>query len=191
MKISAITVEGNIGAVKTTLLQKLEQSLAMADMFKIKTDHEPFGAFQTFYGNDMINQLQNFYQNPKENAFRFQNYVLNIYQQRMEVLSAVEPTCKVIVMDRGLDSCQLFTTLNNHHLTDLGFLYLTDKDLNIKTEFFPGKMFATDGVFYLATEPAEALERISCRSCSGEEQMTFNYMNDLDTGYNRYLDSVL
>ena len=46
-------------------------------------------------------------------------------------------------------------------------------------------------MFYLATEPAEALERISCRSCSGEEQITFNYMNDLDAGYNRYLDSVL
>ena len=46
-------------------------------------------------------------------------------------------------------------------------------------------------MFYLATEPAEALERISCRSHSGEEQITFNYMNDLDAGYNRYLDSVL
>ena len=37
----------------------------------------------------------------------------------------------------------------------------------------------------------DALERVSCRSCSGEEQTTFHYMNDLDTGYNRYLDSVL
>ena len=37
----------------------------------------------------------------------------------------------------------------------------------------------------------EALERISCRSCSGEDQITFNYMNDLDADYNRYLDSLL
>ena len=94
-------------------------------------------------------------------------------------------------MDKGLDSCQLFTTLNKNHLTELGLLYLSDKDLDIKTRFFPGKLFATDSVFYLATEPAEALERFSCRSCSGEEQITFNYMNDLDTGYNRYLDSLL
>ena len=47
------------------------------------------GDFKHFFGNDMINPLQNFYQNPKENAFIFQNYVLDIYQQRMEVLSAV------------------------------------------------------------------------------------------------------
>ena len=85
--------------------------------------------------------------------------------------------CKVIVMDRALDSCQLFTTLNKYHLTDLG---LTDTYLDIKTRYFPGKLFATNGVFYLATEPAEELERVSCRSCSGEEQITFNYMNDLE-----------
>ena len=94
-------------------------------------------------------------------------------------------------MDRGFDSCQLFTTLNNHHLTDLGLLYLSDKYLKIKTRLFPQKLFATDGVFNLATAPAEALVRISCRSHSGEEQITFNYMNDLDAGYNRYLESVL
>ena len=191
MKIPVITVEGDIAAWKTTTLRKLEQSLSMADKFKIKTDNGPVGAFQTFYGNDMVNPLQNFYQNPKENAFIFHNYVSDIYHHRMEVLSAVEPMCKVIVMGRGLNSCQLFTTLNKHHLTDMGLLYLTDKYLNIKTRFFLAKLFATDVVFYLATEPAEVLERISCRSHSGEEQITFNYMNDLDAGYNRYLDSVL
>ena len=109
----------------------------------------------------------------------------------MEVLSGVEPTCKVIVMDRGLDSCQLFNTLNKYNLSDLWLPYLTDKYLEMNTRFFPGKLFVTDGVFYLVSEPAEALETISCRSCSGEEQITFNYRNDLDTGYSRYLDSVL
>ena len=115
-------MEGNIGAGKTTLLQKLEQSLSMADKIKIKTDHKPVGVFETVFGNGMINSLQNFYQNPKKNAFIFQNYVLDISQQRMKVSSAVEPMCKVMVMEWGLDSCQLFTTLNKHHLTDLGFL---------------------------------------------------------------------
>ena len=106
MKISVITVEGNIGAGKTTLLlQKLEQYLSMADKIKIKIVHEPVGPLQTYFGNDMKNPLQNFYQNPKKNSFIIQNYVLDIYQQRMEVLSAVAPMCKVIVMDRGLNSC--------------------------------------------------------------------------------------
>ena len=37
-------------------------------------------------------------------------------------------------------------------------------------------------MFYLATEPTEALEKIICRSCSAEEKTTFNYMHDLDAG---------
>ena len=68
MKIAVITVEGNIGAGKTFLLQNLEQSLSMADKIKIKIDHEPVRTFQTFFGNDMINPMQNFYKNPKENV---------------------------------------------------------------------------------------------------------------------------
>ena len=47
----------------------------MADKIKMIIDHGPAGALQTFFGNDMINPLQNFYQNPKENAFIFQNYM--------------------------------------------------------------------------------------------------------------------
>ena len=174
MKIPVITVGGHVEAGKTTLLQKLEQSLSMADKVKIKIDHEPVGALQTFLVCFYIPKLC-FKYLPNENG----SFV------------CCEPTCKVIVMDRGLDSGQLFTTFNKHHLTDIGLLYLTDKYLDIKTRFFPGKLFATDGVFYLATEPAEALERVSCRSCSSEEQITFNYMNDLDTSYNTYMDSVL
>ena len=38
MKIPVITVEGNIGAGKKPLLQKLEQSLSMADKIKIQSD---------------------------------------------------------------------------------------------------------------------------------------------------------
>ena len=78
MNIPVITVEGNTGAGKTTLLQKLEVFINGSQV-KIKTDHEPVGAFQSFYGNDMINPLENFYQNLKENAFTFQNCVLDIY----------------------------------------------------------------------------------------------------------------
>ena len=148
-------MEGNIGAGRKTLLQslnnlqvvsttlllhKIEQSLSMADKIKIKRNHEQVGAFQTLFGKDMMNPLQNYLpKHHKENAFIFQNYVLDIYQQRIKALSAVEPMCKVIVIDRGLDSCQLFTTLNKHHFTDLGLLYLTDKYLDHQDKIHPWK----------------------------------------------------
>ena len=103
---------GNIGAGKTTLLQKFEQSLSSEDKITIKVEHEPVKEFQSFYGNDLINPLEYFHKNPTDSAFVLQNYVLDVYEQRMETLETVQHPCKVIVMDHGLDACQIFTTMN-------------------------------------------------------------------------------
>ena len=186
-----VTIEGNIGAGKTTLLERFEHSLSSEDKCKIKINHEPVDEFQKFWGNDMINPLLDFYKNQKENAYVFQNYVLDIYQCRMEALSLVQQPYKVILMDRGLDSCHLFTTLNKHQYTNLGLWCLTDKYQDIKSKFFPGKLYASDGVFYLSVSPLESLSRISYRRHPGEEQILLPYLKDLDTEYSRYVNSVL
>ena len=51
-------------------------------------------SFKKLWGNDMINPLLDFYKNQKENAYVFQNYVLDIYQCRMEALSLVQQPYK-------------------------------------------------------------------------------------------------
>ena len=79
-----MTIKGNIGAGKTTLLQVFKQSLSGEDKVTIKLEHEPEKEIQSFYGNDLLNPLEHFYKNPTDNAFIFQNYVLDVYQQRME-----------------------------------------------------------------------------------------------------------
>ena len=84
-----ILLQGNIFAGKTTLLQKLEQSLSGEDNVTIKVEHEPVQRFQSFYGNYLINPLEHFYKNPADNAFIFQNYVIDVYEQRMETIETV------------------------------------------------------------------------------------------------------
>ena len=150
MKLPVVIIEGNIGAGKTTLLERFEHSLSSEDKCKIKINHEPVDEFQTFWGNDMINPLLDFYKNQKENAYVLQNYVLD------KALSLVQQPYKVILMDRGLDTCHLFTTLNKHQYTNFGLWCLTDK-------FFLAKLYASDGVFYLSASPLESLSRISYR----------------------------
>ena len=56
-----------------------------------------------------------------------QNYVLDVYQQRMDSLDPVQYPCKVSVMDHGLDACQIFTILNKDQYTKFEFLYLIEK----------------------------------------------------------------
>ena len=66
-------------------------------------------------------------------------------------------------MNRGLDSCHLFTTLNKHQYTNLGHWCLPDKYQDIKSKFFLGKLYASDGVLFLSVRPLESLSRISYR----------------------------
>ena len=76
-----------------------------------------------------MNPLEHFYKNPTDSAFIFQSYVLDVYRQRMETLETVLHAYQVIVKDQGLDTCQIFTTVNKEQCTKFGFLYLTEKYL--------------------------------------------------------------
>ena len=124
-----MTIEGNTGEGKTTLLQKFEKYLSGEDKVTIKVQQEPTKDFQSFYGNNLINPLQHLYKNPTDNAFIFQKYVRDVYQQRMETLETDQHPCKVIIMDCGLGACQMFTTLNKEEYTKFGSLYLMEKYL--------------------------------------------------------------
>ena len=146
MWVPVVNTEGNIDAGKTILLNKFKQSLSSEDKITIKEWNEPIKKFWGFYGNDLINPLEDFYTNPTHNAFIFKTYVLDVYQQRMEILETVQHPCKIIVMDCGFDACQIFTTVNKDQYTKFGFLYLTEKYLWLKLKFFWGKPFATSGV---------------------------------------------
>ena len=61
MQLPIVTMEGNIGAGKTTVLQKFEQSLSSDAKATIKVEHESIKEFQSFYGNDLIYPLEHFY----------------------------------------------------------------------------------------------------------------------------------
>ena len=102
--------------------------------------------------------------------------MLDVYQQRTETPETVQHPYKVIVMNCGLDACQIFTTVNKDQYTKFGFLYLTEKYLWLKSKFFPGKHYATNGVFYLSIGPLEAIEHVSFCNCSGEDQISGDYL---------------
>ena len=80
-------------------------------------------------------------------TFILQNYELDVYLQRVEMLETVQHPCKVTVMDHGLDAYQIFTTLNKDSYTNFEFLYLTEMYLLLESKFFPGKLHATKVVF--------------------------------------------
>ena len=136
MQVPIVTIEGNIGGGKTTLLQMFEQFLSSEDKVTIKVEHEPVKDFKHFYRNDLIYPLEHFYKNPTDRAFIFQHYVLYVYQQWMKTIETVQLPSKVIVLDNGLNACQIFLTVNKDQYIKCGFLYLTEKYLQLNLNSF-------------------------------------------------------
>ena len=108
----------------------------------------------------------------------------------METLETVQHPCKVIVMHHGLDASQIFTTVNKDQYRKFGFLYLTEKYIQHKSKFFPGKLYATNGVFYLSIDLSETMKCVAFHYYSGEDQISPDYLMLLDQRYNKSLNGV-
>ena len=130
MWVPIVTKEGNIGAGKTTLLQNIWTVPIWWRKGNNQSRTWTCKRVSEFYGNNLINPPEHFYKNPDSNAFIFQNYVLDFYEQRMDTLETAQHLCKVIVMDCGVDAFQILTTVNRDQYTKFGFLYLTEKYIN-------------------------------------------------------------
>ena len=57
--------------------------------------------------------------------------------------------------------------------------------------FFPGRMFATNRVFYLDTGPSEAMRHVRNHSRSSKDQVTLNYLKLLGLQYFKHVTNVL
>ena len=64
-------------------------------------------------------------------------------------------------MGHGLGACQIFTIVNKDQYTKYEFLYLTEKYFWLKSKFFPGKLHATNGVFYLSIYFSDAMKCVA------------------------------
>ena len=80
--------------------------------------------------------------------------------------------------------------MNKDQCTKLGFLYLTERYLRLKSKFFPGKLYATNGVFYLSIDPSEVMKFVAFCNHLGEDQISCEYLTLLEQMYNKYLNSV-
>ena len=134
MHLPIVSIEGNIGARKTTLLQKFKQSLSSDNKVTIKVEHEPIKEFQSFHGNDLINPLEHLYKNPTDNAFIFQNYVLDVYQLRMETVETVQHPARLLSWIMVLKPARYlppWTGINTQSL-DFYIWLKSTYDLNLK-----------------------------------------------------------
>ena len=178
-----ISVEGNIGAGKTTIIDKLEKK--MSNNKDVVFLREPVDLWENMKDNNTgENILQKFYGNPKQYAFSFQ---VMAYSTRLSLIRSTireNPKCKVIVCERSLDADKnIFAKM----LHDDGMI--EDIEYQIYQHFYKeySNQFSLDGIVYIDADADKCYDRIIKRSRNGESTITLDYLEKCKRYHDEWL----
>ena len=184
-----LTVEGNIGAGKSTFLGELQKRYADRDdiMFLL----EPVGIWESVVDVEGKNMLEKFYDNPKKYSFAFQ--VLAFSTRLKLIREAVEDAMKpdspvtTIIMERSLDADRaIFAQM----LRDDGLLETCEFDIYKRIAQDAMDMFSADGILWLTVSPELCFERVGVRGREGENKITLDYLVKCDSYHKQWLGST-
>jgi len=165
MKYHFITIEGNIGAGKTTLAHLLSKRLN-ARLVLEEFDDNPF--------------LPKFYENPKQYAFPLELFFMaERFKQLKDMLRTKDMFQSVTVSDYLFTKCLLFAKVN---LPEEEFrLYQKLFDIMHQQIVFP------DVVIYLHASVQKLQKNIKKRNRSYEENIPDEYLFNIQETYTSYI----
>jgi deoxyadenosine/deoxycytidine kinase len=185
-----ISVEGDIGAGKTTLIDKLKQQNPEWHFIK-----EPVETWQSLKTEDGRNLLELFYTDKERYSYTFQNCALlsralNIKRTIDEwkkrcMMNPEEGQFNVFVTERCLETdYYVFAQM----LRDDGLMNLVEWDLyKMWYNYIKEQSYPLSGIVYVSTPPAICHERIHIRGRKGEETIPIEYLNNLDVYQKKWL----
>ena len=183
LKPRIITIEGNIGAGKSTLVESLKTKYA--DRTDVMFLQEPVDLWSKITQNGKT-VLELFYADQPKYSFAFQ---VLAYTTRLQMIEkAVEEASlkgiRVIVMERSLEADRnIFAKM----LYDSGVIeecmykiYLLMSDSGLAK-------YKADGVLWVNAGPATCLERIKKRSREGEDVIMLGYLETCEAYHREWL----
>jgi deoxyadenosine/deoxycytidine kinase len=187
-----ISIEGDIGAGKSTLIDKL------------KVDHpdwhfidEPVGTWTSLKTTEGENLLELFYKNKERYSYTFQNCALlsralNIKKciddwKARCLMNPEEEQSNVFITERCLETdFYVFAQM----LFDDGFMNLLEWDLyKMWYKYVKDQSYPLTGIIYVSTPPDICLERIHTRARKGEDLIPIDYLHKLDSYQKKWLKS--
>lgn len=186
-----ISIEGNIGSGKTTILNNFENFILNEENDWNKDNfvfvREPVNIWQSIKDKNSKNILEKFYENPVKYSFAFQ---VMAYATRTAMLAeaiAQNPNCKYVICERSLEADNMvFAKMlkNENNMEDVEYeiyeyFYKTRKqDMNV------------DAVVYVDADPSVSLERIKQRDRNGETNITLEYLEKCKRYHDTWLNNA-
>lgn len=189
MKPRIISIEGNIGAGKSTLVEKLK--IRYANRKDIVFLQEPVDAWANITQNGKT-MIELFYDDQKKYSFAFQVMAymsrLRMIKNEIELASGPTNTIKTIVMERSLDADrQIFAKMlfEDGMIEECMYkIYKLMSDDGLKD-------FSSDGLIWLTTPPEECSRRIRTRAREGEGLIELEYLEKCDKYHREWLSSEI
>lgn len=168
-----VSVEGNIGSGKSTMLQFYSQ------LEDVQLHPEPVEKWQNLNGHNLLEKL---YSDPQRWSFQFQSY---IQLTRLEILKS--PTFKrVKIIERSMQNnrfCFLELARKNESLTE--------EELAVLHSWFDWldetMVLDLDLIVYLRTTPEVAHQRLTMRGRKEESCVPVEYLKLLHEAYEDWL----
>jgi deoxyadenosine/deoxycytidine kinase len=185
-----ISIEGNIGVGKTTIIDNLAQYYKNNNIDDVIILREPVDVWTTYKDStDGQDILTKFYIDPKKYCFPIQILVLKTMLELLVKTIDNNPNCKLIICERSiLSSRHVFTKMlyESSILTEIEYkIYesLFDEWVNSK-EFTPQK------IVYLNISPEISYKRILKRSRVGENIISLDYIISCGLYHHYWLYSI-
>merc|ERR1711998_593781 len=170
MGMTLISIEGNIGSGKSTILKLLKQNCDKSIIFI----DEPVSEWQNIKDSSGHNILELFYGNKKKYSFAFQ--ILAYITRLRKILDVIKNNQNnVIIMERSIYTDKfVFAKM----LYENGFI----EEIEWKTYNYWFDTFKSstqlNGIIYVNTEPEICFQRIKKRNRNGESNITIDYLNE-------------
>ena len=181
-----LTIEGNIGAGKSTFLKELQKRYESRNdiLFLL----EPVGLWETVVDEQGKNMLEKFYENPQKYSFAFQAMAfstrLKMIREAVEKAMASESPVTTIIMERSLDADrEIFAQM----LKDDGLLEKCEHEIYLMMAKDAMNSFSADGILWLTASPDICHERIGIRGREGESNITLDYLVKCDSYHKQWL----
>lgn len=179
-----ISIEGNIGVGKSTIIDNIELYLRNSNITDIVVLKEPIEEWTNMVDSvDDESILTKFYNNPEKFSFAFQVLILNTIQKQIDETIKLYPNCKVIICERSiLSSREVFAKMLFHSSMMNEMEYKIYDSL-----FYNDRLIVPTRFVFMDVPPEVCLQRIIKRNRSGESKISLDYLSQCDQYHHRWL----
>ena len=185
-----ISIEGNIGSGKSTLINKLKKEFTSVGMTPVIYIDEPVKIWNTIMDKNGDNIIKKYYEDQKKYAFQFQMmaYITRITELR-KAMEKYNGNC-IIITERSIETDkEVFAKM----LYEKKILDNISYTIYLKWFEELSRDLKVNELIYLKTDPETALKRVIKRNRPGET-IPIGYLKDCHERHERWLqkcDDVL